>query len=110
MRIKMGLPATLHAATPGKRYSSVAAVARSGTRSITTKPMMNSTTMESTPSELLPVAAVMVPTMKVPRMAAYLPKMSKNPKYSLAWSLGQSLPNSDLESACRPPWKRRWAS
>lgn len=79
---------------------------RSGTRSITTKPMMNSTTIESTPSELLPVAAVMVPTMKVPRIAAYLPKMSKNPKYSLAWSLGQSLPNSDLESACRPPWKR----
>ena len=39
-------------------------------------------------------------------IAAYLPKMLKNPKYSLAWSLGQSLPNCERESAWMPPWKR----
>ena len=52
----------------------------------------------------LPVSAVNVPTRKVPRIAAYLPKMSKKPKYSLARSLGQSLPNSLRESAWMPPW------
>ena len=63
-------------------------------------------TIENTPSEPLPVSAVMVPTMNVPMMAAYLPKMSKKPKYSLACSLGQSLPNSERLRAWMPPWNR----
>ena len=60
--------------------------------------------MLMTPRLELPVRAVKVPTRKVPRMAAYLPKMSKKPKYSLARFLGQSLPNSERESAWMPPW------
>ena len=64
-----------------------------------TKPQMNSRAMESTPSDGLPVKKVKAETRPVPMMAAYLPKMSKKPKYSLACSLGQSLPNSLRDSA-----------
>ena len=98
----MRLPDGLLRAVLAGTYASVPRP--SGTRSIMKKPTTNSTAMESTPKLELPVSAVNVPTKNVPRMAAYLPKMSKKPKYSLARSLGQSLPNSLRESAWMPPW------
>ena len=65
----------LQARNPLCRGPYSAASSRAGTLSIMTKPMTNSTAMLMTPRLELPVRAVKVPTRKVPRMAAYLPKI-----------------------------------
>ena len=51
----------------------------SGILHSSTKPMTNSTAIESTPMDELPVICVKMLTKNVPMTAAYLPKMSKNP-------------------------------
>ncbi len=52
-----------------------------------TNPTANRSTSENTPIELMPVSTVIVLTRNVPMTEAYLPKMSKKPKYSLACSV-----------------------
>ena len=55
--------------------------------------MINKTTNDSTPTLELPSTKAQKDKMSGPKKSANLPKMSKNPKYSLASFFGISFPH-----------------
>ena len=65
--------------------------------------MIKSTTKDSTPTLELPKANAQKDKMSGPKKSANLPKISKNPKYSLASFFGMSFPKWERDKAWIPP-------